>query len=212
VTTQKPGPLGSGCYYLSQALLQQRKEDAASLPRVPADDFEQLVSGRIVEVLGADARMKAALSKLGWNNEEDRRQLLRIIIQRIEVANGMIHVRLDPAAALAGQAERLRPGPRIIEIAYDLVKAPAAFRSMYEPYADFRGSAGITRAEVERHHVRFGTGLQPARYRSPGDTFPLFAGSSACSSETGDLVILSCFLTFSRTILCVQSPLGGLSA
>jgi len=109
-------------YYLSQALLQQRKEDAGSLPRLPAEDFEQLVSGRIVEILGADARMKAALSKLGWNNADDRRQLLRIIIQRIEVAKGMIRVQLDPAAALVDPAERLRPEPRTIEIAYDLVK------------------------------------------------------------------------------------------
>ena len=46
----------AGCryrYYVSQALLQQRKEDAGSLPRLPAHDFEALISGRIVEVLGA---------------------------------------------------------------------------------------------------------------------------------------------------------------
>jgi hypothetical protein len=34
----------------------------------------------------------------------------------------MIQVQLNPAAALADQAERLRPEPRTIEIAYDLVK------------------------------------------------------------------------------------------
>jgi DNA invertase Pin-like site-specific DNA recombinase len=46
-------------YYVSQALLQQRKADAGSQPRVPAHDLEQLVSKRIGEVLGADAGMKA---------------------------------------------------------------------------------------------------------------------------------------------------------
>ena len=35
----------------------------------------------------------------------------------------MIHVQLDPAAALADQAEGLRPEPRTIEIAYDRVKS-----------------------------------------------------------------------------------------
>jgi hypothetical protein len=58
-----------GCryrYYVSQALLHQRKEDAGSLPRLPAHDFEALISGRIVEVLGADARLKAALVKVGY--------------------------------------------------------------------------------------------------------------------------------------------------
>ena len=42
----------AGCryrYYVSQALLQQRKEDAGSLP-LPAHDFEALVIGRMVEV------------------------------------------------------------------------------------------------------------------------------------------------------------------
>jgi site-specific DNA recombinase len=115
-----------GCryrYYVSQALLQQRKEDAGSLPRLPAHDFEKLVSGRIVEQLSADARMKAALSKLGWNNEHDRNRLLRIIIKRVEVAKGMVRVQLDPAAALAeDQARGLRAEPKTIEVAYDLVK------------------------------------------------------------------------------------------
>jgi hypothetical protein len=40
---------------------------------LPAHDFEALISGRIVEVLGADARLKAALVKVGYaahSNEE----------------------------------------------------------------------------------------------------------------------------------------------
>jgi site-specific DNA recombinase len=115
----------AGCryrYYVSQALLQQRKEDAGSLPRLPAHDFEALISGRIVEVLGADARMKAALVKVGWNNDHDRQRLLRIIIKRIEVGQGMVRVRIDPAAALADEAEGLRPEPQTVEIACNLVR------------------------------------------------------------------------------------------
>lgn len=92
-------------YYVSQALLQQRKEDAGSLPRLPAHDFEALISGRILEVLGADPRMKAALVKVGWNNDHDRQRLLRIIIKRIEVAQGVIRVQIDPAARSAKQQE-----------------------------------------------------------------------------------------------------------
>jgi site-specific DNA recombinase len=109
-------------YYVSQALLQQRKEDAGSLPRLPAHDFEQLVSGRIGEVMGKNARMKAALIKLGWNNEHDRQRLLRIILKRIEVAKGVIRVQLDPAAALADQAEGLHPEPKTIEIPFNVAK------------------------------------------------------------------------------------------
>ncbi len=108
-------------YYVSQALLQQRKESAGSLPRLPAHDFEQLVSGRIGEVLGADARMKAALSKLGWNSEHDRHRLLQIIVKRIEVAKGVIRVQLEPAAALADY-EGLHSEPKTIEISNHVAK------------------------------------------------------------------------------------------
>ena len=66
--------------------------------------------------------MKAALSKLGWNDDHDRHRLLRIIIQRIEVARGMLHVQIDPAAALADHAQGLSCEPKTIEIAYNLVK------------------------------------------------------------------------------------------
>jgi site-specific DNA recombinase len=107
-------------YYVSQALLQQRQESAGSLPRLPAHDFEQLVSARIGEVLGADVRMKAAFNKLGWNNEHDRHRLLRIIVRRIEVAIGVIRVQLDPAAALADHAQGLRAQPKTIEIPYNV--------------------------------------------------------------------------------------------
>jgi site-specific DNA recombinase len=109
-------------YYVSQALLQGRKADAGSQPRVPAHDFEQLVSGRICAVLGAQARMKAALSKLGWNNEHDRNRLLRIIIKRIEVAKGVIGIQIDPAPALADQAEGLSLEPKRIEIPYHVAR------------------------------------------------------------------------------------------
>jgi hypothetical protein len=115
----------AGCryrYYVSQALLHQRQEDAGSLPRLPAPDFEALISGRIVEVLGADARMKAALVKVGWNNDHDRQRLLRIIIKRIEVGKGMVRVQIEPAAALADEAEGLRPEPQTVEIACNLLR------------------------------------------------------------------------------------------
>jgi hypothetical protein len=66
--------------------------------------------------------MKAALVKVGWNNDHDRQRLLRIIIKRIEVARGMVRVQIDPAAALAEEAEGLHPEPQTVEIACDLVR------------------------------------------------------------------------------------------
>jgi site-specific DNA recombinase len=123
-------------YYVSQALLQQRKESAGSLPRLAAYDFEKLVSDRIGEVLGADARMKAALSKLGWNNAPDRQRLLRIIVKRIEVAQGVIRVQLDPAAALADQAVGLQPEPKTIEISLDAVNGARRVEIVTEKHSN----------------------------------------------------------------------------
>jgi hypothetical protein len=108
------------CYYVSQASLQQRHDRAGSLPRLPAHDFEQLVTTRIETELNADARMKAALCRVGWNNEHDRERLLRIMIKRIEVARGMVRVQLDPGAVLAQELPGLDRTPRTIDIACTL--------------------------------------------------------------------------------------------
>jgi hypothetical protein len=114
----------AGCryrYYVSQALLQQRHEDAGSLPRLPANDLEALISDRIVKLLGADARMKAALIKVGWNRDHDRQRLLRIIIKRIEVAKGLVRVQIDPATALADETQG--PEPQTVEIPCNPLRA-----------------------------------------------------------------------------------------
>ena len=76
-------------------------------------------------MLGADPRMKAAFSQLGWNHEHDRQRLLRIIVKRIEVAKGVLRVQLDPAAALGGHAQSIETEPKTIEISYDVAKSAA---------------------------------------------------------------------------------------
>jgi hypothetical protein len=64
---------------------------------------------------------------LGWNNEDDRGRLLRILIKRVEVARGVIRVQLDPAAAISGESPGLRLTPRTIEISADtLVKGASS--------------------------------------------------------------------------------------
>ena len=63
---------------------------------------------------------------MGWNNDPDRQRLLRIIIKRIEVGKGVVRVQIDPAAALADEAEGLRPEPQTVEIACNLVRGASA--------------------------------------------------------------------------------------
>jgi hypothetical protein len=65
---------------------------------------------------------------VGWNNDYDRQRLLRIIIKRIEVAKGMVRIQIDPAAALADEAERLHPEPRTVEIACNLLRGAGGVR------------------------------------------------------------------------------------
>jgi site-specific DNA recombinase len=69
------------------------------------------------------ARMKAAMVKVGWNNDHDRQRLLRIIIKRIEVAHEVVRVQIDPSAALADETEGLHLEPQTVEIACNLVRS-----------------------------------------------------------------------------------------
>ena len=62
----------AGCryrYYVSQALLQQRKEDAGSLPRLPAHDFETAGERQNCRGTRGGCANEGRAFKLGWNNE-----------------------------------------------------------------------------------------------------------------------------------------------
>jgi hypothetical protein len=88
-------------YYISSALLHDRRTDAGSRARVNADDIEQLV----VEVLGRELS-RPALSvggpSMGWSHET--RTVMRDTVERVVVQGDQLHISRKPAAPSATAA------------------------------------------------------------------------------------------------------------
>jgi site-specific DNA recombinase len=88
-------------YYISSALLHDRKASAGSRARVNADDVERLV----VEVLGRELsrpELSADGSSTGWSTET--RTLVRDTVERVVVQSGEIQIVRKPAGASATAA------------------------------------------------------------------------------------------------------------
>jgi site-specific DNA recombinase len=85
-------------YYVSQALLQQRPKQAGSLPRVPAQEIEDLVIDRVGRLMNEkDIRSEDALSDL----------------MRVEVGQDAVKLIIATKANLEVLRARLAPGDRI---------------------------------------------------------------------------------------------------
>jgi hypothetical protein len=98
---------------------------------------------------------------VGWNNEQDRQRLLRIIIKRIEVGKGIVRVQIDPAAALADDTEGLRREPQTVEIACNLVRGASGVQI----------AIGILKPDSDSHHWQ--AGLQKAKFEPGFESEPL---------------------------------------
>jgi len=88
-------------YYISSALLHDRRPDAGSLARVNADDVERLV----VDVLGRELSRPALSTdglSAGWSTET--RSLVRDTVERVVVQCGQVQIIRKPAATSAAAA------------------------------------------------------------------------------------------------------------
>ena len=79
-------------YYVSQAILQQRKAEAGRITRIPAPDIERLVLDAL--------RPHLASSSEGPNAVSDR-ELIERYIERVQVKPGIVNVHLVPPAEAA---------------------------------------------------------------------------------------------------------------
>ncbi len=91
-------------YYISSALLHDRRSEAGSRARVNADDVDRLV----VEVLGRDlsqSELPAVCPSPPWSSET--RALVRDAVERVVVQRGQVQIIRKPAApsASAGRNE-----------------------------------------------------------------------------------------------------------
>ena len=113
-------------YYVSQAVLQGRAQEAGSIARLPARELEQVVINAVFNALAKDERTRLAAARLEEMGERDRRQALRRVLRRIEVAESRIGVTIDPSAL--GQTDRVarsddgRDGLTTIELPFDIVR------------------------------------------------------------------------------------------
>src|SRR5207248_730683 len=88
-------------YYISSALLYDRRSTAGSLARVNADDVERLV----VEVLGRELsrpELSTDGPSAGWSAET--RTLVRDTVERVVIRSGQVQIMRKPAAASATAA------------------------------------------------------------------------------------------------------------
>ena len=85
-------------YYVSQAVLQGRAQEAGSIARLPARELEQVVINAVFNALAKDERTRLAAARLEEMEERDRQQALRRVVRRVEVSESRIGVTINPAA------------------------------------------------------------------------------------------------------------------
>jgi site-specific DNA recombinase len=113
-------------YYVSQAVLQGRAQEAGSIARLPARELEQVVIRAVFSALARDERMRIAAARLDEMEERDRQRALRRVVRRVEVSDSRIGVTMDHAALAHpdGAARVDDGGDRLttIELPFDIVR------------------------------------------------------------------------------------------
>ena len=94
-------------YYISQALTQQRKNDAGSITRIPAHDIEVLVNEQIVQAIGGDDSYRELSD--AWSNLETGKQseLGRLITERVTIGKSEVCMVISKTAMAAICEQRL---------------------------------------------------------------------------------------------------------
>ena len=112
-------------YYVSQAVLQGRAQEAGSIARLPARELEQVVADAVFNALAKDDGTRVATARLEEMEEGDRRQALRRVVRRVEVSESWIGVTMDPAAlGERDNVTRSDDGDALItiELPFDIVR------------------------------------------------------------------------------------------
>jgi len=84
-------------YYVSQAVLQGRAQEAGSVARLPASNLEQLVINAVWKKLGDNERTRVGAAQLMAMEERGRRQTLRGMIRKVEVFEHQVMITIDPS-------------------------------------------------------------------------------------------------------------------
>lgn len=115
-------------YYVSRAVSEQRREDAGSVPRVPAQPLEAAVLAAVRDALSLGRRSAEWKRALMDATEGDRSALLVVPIRRVVVGSDRLHVTVqrdswpDPTVIDAEEEETTESGAEseTVEIPFQL--------------------------------------------------------------------------------------------
>jgi len=112
-------------YYVSQAVIQNRRQDAGSIPRLPAHDLEKLVIDAVAGWLARQAPQCPGESKSDKFTEAERYQRIRRVIERIVVGRNEVRVGLTPEASveepLPSTPGSLEPRSVTLRLPYEVI-------------------------------------------------------------------------------------------
>ena len=157
-------------YYISQAILQHRKEEAGSLPRLPAHDLEKLVADTVRKSLANDGRTRIVAARFEGLDEGERHWFLRQIVRRVIVAKNRVQITIDPSQA-NNSADGENPtetknsdsGHATLEVPFEIIRRGGSTRIVMNettsPMSDGPNPAlikGVARAHLWRQQLLSG--------------------------------------------------------
>jgi DNA invertase Pin-like site-specific DNA recombinase len=149
-------------YYVSQAVLQNREQEAGAVARVPAQPLEAWITDATLDVLARDEQYRVLAARLRAMNEAERYHQLRQIIQRVVISDQSIMLRLDAAGAPAAagiNTDHVSDDTRPIEIElpFDLVRRTDGARIIVagnQPPPSDASALALTKALVRGYRWR----------------------------------------------------------
>jgi len=120
-------------YYVSQAILQGRQQEAGSISRLPAPDLEKVVTEAVLTRLTEDPATRIMAITIREAPEREKHNSLRQIIRRVEVAKDIVRVDIEPLGSMAAkpdhdEEETHQPKLFRLELPYKTVSSKGSIR------------------------------------------------------------------------------------
>jgi hypothetical protein len=182
-------------YYVSQALIKGEPKAAGSLPRVPAQVIEELVTHSIKTISGNE----------DWDELEPGEQVkkVRSFVRRVEIRDGEVHVRLARGASGKKSIIRIpfriqkRGGETIISAPNGdapprldgvLIKAVARAYSWREELEIGNAKTVADLVKMSRYSKRYVRRLLPVAFLAPDIIHAILEGSQPLHLKLADLL------------------------
>jgi hypothetical protein len=148
-------------YYVSQAVLQKREQEAGAIARVPAAPLEALCTDATFTALAKDERYRVAVARLRAMTDADRHHSFRQIVRRVVISRDKIDLNLCPPTAVGAGADdhqQLTEARSIrLELPFDLVRRTDGARIIVaadHPSPSDASAAALAKSLVRGYHWR----------------------------------------------------------